>query len=693
MKYRSEIDGLRALAVIPVILFHAGVPLFSGGFVGVDIFFVISGYLITTIIIQDLVAGKFSIVSFYERRARRILPALLLVVIVCAVATWFFLRPLDGEKFAKSILGVITFTSNIMFWLDGGYFESASELKPLLHTWSLAVEEQYYLFFPLLLMLVYRYAWKYLVALLIVLALLSFLLMEWAVMLSAASPAIVSAGFFLLPTRCWELLIGSLVAFHLSQGKTELPLATRNILSAAGGAMILWATFSFDKHTPFPSHATLLPTLGTALIILYATTDTLSKAVLSTRIPVAIGLVSYSAYLWHQPVFAFYRYQTATTDIRPVALLVLFVLIIILAAFTWKYIEQPFRNKSSFGRRAIFRYGLIASLIAGMLAYVQLTATSNFERQLAKSLSENPFVYFGNMDERQFTLNRLSFDNNNPAALLMGSSRLMQAGSNVVGQEALNLSVSGASIEDIVSILSEATARYPVDNIYIGADPWLFNDDSGQDRWQTIGDKYYQWVTVLKGGAEATMLAPRTDYTIDGSISARIQALYYATNLQNLVAPDGTPGNQNKRSIDGVIVYTTEYMDKSQAEIETGFDALLKYSMEPYTHSEDRRVLFEQLLQSFEGYKVHIVLSPYHPVFFSQMMAENAIFYEMESYFRSLANQQGIAILGSYDPVRVGCSADDFYDGMHPNERCMRKVFHSGARNTHVGFQNLLDQW
>jgi hypothetical protein len=362
-------------------------------------------------------------------------------------------------------------------------------------------------------------------------------------------------------------------------------------------------------------------------------------------------------------------------------------LITILAAFTWKYIEQPFRKKSLFGRRAIFSYSLITSLIAGLLAYVQLTATSNFERQLAKSLSENAFVYFGNMDERQFTLNRISFDNNNPTALLMGSSRLMQAGSDVVRQEALNLSVSGASIEDIVTILSEAKARYPVDNIYIGADPWLFNEDAGQDRWQTIGDMYHQWAADLKGGAEATVQAPRTNDKIDDSISARIQALYYATNLSNLVAPNGIPGNQNKRSIDGVIVYTTEYMNKSQAEIKTGFDALLKYSMAPYTYSEDRQVLFEKLIQSLEGYEVHIVLSPYHPVFFSQMMAENPIFSEMESNFRSLANQQGIAILGSYNPVSVGCIADDFYDGMHPNETCMRKVFLDGNRNADVGFQ------
>ena len=156
MQYRSEIDGLRALAVVPVILYHAGVSLFQGGYIGVDVFFVISGYLITTILIEDLTAGQFSLGRFYERRARRILPALFVVMLVCIPFSWIWMLPTQMKDFSESIIAVIFFGSNILFWRETGYFSAASELKPLLHTWSLAVEEQYYLLFPLFLAFVWR---------------------------------------------------------------------------------------------------------------------------------------------------------------------------------------------------------------------------------------------------------------------------------------------------------------------------------------------------------------------------------------------------------------------------------------------------------------------------------------------------------------------------------------------------------
>ncbi|WP_147473359.1 acyltransferase family protein, partial [Pseudomonas coronafaciens] len=166
--YRSEIDGLRALAVVPVMLYHAGLPFLSGGFVGVDVFFVISGYLITSIIIAEMARGTFSLINFYERRARRILPALFAVMLVCLPVAWMTLDPPDLKYFAKSLVAVPTFSSNVLFWLESGYFDATAELKPLLHTWTLAVEEQYYLLFPLLLMLGWRIGRGRLVALLIV---------------------------------------------------------------------------------------------------------------------------------------------------------------------------------------------------------------------------------------------------------------------------------------------------------------------------------------------------------------------------------------------------------------------------------------------------------------------------------------------------------------------------------------------
>ena len=167
MKYRAEIDGLRALAVLPVILFHAGFELFGGGFVGVDVFFVISGYLITSIIISEMGRDNFSLINFYERRARRILPALFFVMLVSIPFAWFWLTPGDLKDFGQSLIAVATFSSNILFWIESGYFATASELKPLLHTWSLAVEEQYYILFPLFLMIFWNLPKKYLLLLLI----------------------------------------------------------------------------------------------------------------------------------------------------------------------------------------------------------------------------------------------------------------------------------------------------------------------------------------------------------------------------------------------------------------------------------------------------------------------------------------------------------------------------------------------
>ena len=203
MNYRREIDGLRALAVVPVILFHAGVQTFSGGFVGVDVFFVISGYLITSIIIAQIDIGEFSLIDFYERRARRILPALFLVMFVCLPFAWLWLLPAEMMSFSQSLIAVSSFVSNILFWRTSGYFETAAELKPLLHTWSLAAEEQYYLLFPFFLTLTWKLGKRWIISLLVVAAFISLMAAQWG---SINKPA---ATFFLLPTRGFELFIGA----------------------------------------------------------------------------------------------------------------------------------------------------------------------------------------------------------------------------------------------------------------------------------------------------------------------------------------------------------------------------------------------------------------------------------------------------------------------------------------------------
>lgn len=371
MRYRAEIDGLRAFAVVPVILFHAGFDFFSGGFVGVDIFFVISGYLITSIILTEKLAGTFSLLNFYERRARRILPALFLVMAVCIPFAWMWLIPGDMKDFSESLIAVSVFSSNFLFWYESGYFSTQAELKPLLHTWSLAVEEQYYMLFPLLIIACWKLKRMWLIVILIEIAVLSLALAQWT---SLNEP---TAAFYILPTRAWELLIGALIAFYLS---TKQSAHASQSLSLVGLLLIVYSIIAFDEQTPFPGVFAIVPTLGVAFIILFAAENTLVHKVLAHKIPVGIGLISYSAYLWHQPLLAFARHRTIG---EPDTLLIsgLVIASIVLAYFSWRFVEKPFRNKQGFRSGQILLFAIIGSgcfALFGIVGY----ATEGFQQRM-----------------------------------------------------------------------------------------------------------------------------------------------------------------------------------------------------------------------------------------------------------------------------------------------------------------------
>jgi len=353
--YRREIDGLRALAVLPVILYHAGFAWIPGGFVGVDVFFVISGYLITSIIVAELETGRFTLAGFYERRARRILPALFLVLLVCLPVAWWLLLPAELVDFGKSLAAVAGFVSNILFWLQTDYFAATAEQIPLLHTWSLAVEEQYYLLFPLLLLLTWGLGKRWVLGLLILIALLSLAWAEWLWRQS------VEANFYLLPSRAWELMLGALAAFYLRQNRVEQGTFAQ-VASLLGLGMLLLAIFGLHQGIPFPSLYALLPTLGAVLLIVFATPATWVGQWLGNQVLVGIGLISYSAYLWHQPLFVFARIQAIE---EPSAGLMagLSVLTLLLAYVSWRWVEKPLRERSRFSRQQIFVMAALGSLL------------------------------------------------------------------------------------------------------------------------------------------------------------------------------------------------------------------------------------------------------------------------------------------------------------------------------------------
>lgn len=353
MIYRKEIDGLRAIAVLAVMFFHANFSLVRGGFAGVDVFFVISGYLITKIIVTQIQAGSFSLARFYERRARRILPALFVMMLICLPVAWLIIiNPADFKDFCKSFLAVALSASNILFWKESGYFDSSTALKPLLHTWSLAVEEQYYLIFPFLMLIVWKVGAKCTLWLALILAIASLVFAQWS---SVYQPVF---NFYWLPSRMWELLAGAIIPIAFStypglrpSGLQRSGLITQ-ILGLLGLVLILSSVLMMDEQFPWPSVWTLIPVLGTVLILLFASSTTLAGRLLGAPPLVSIGLVSYSAYLWHQPLLAFARYQFDPLTLGSRLGLVMAALT--LGWLSWKYIETPFRNKNRFSSRQIF---------------------------------------------------------------------------------------------------------------------------------------------------------------------------------------------------------------------------------------------------------------------------------------------------------------------------------------------------
>ena len=371
--YRPEIDGLRAIAVVAVILFHARVPGFAGGFLGVDIFFVISGYLITGIICRDLAAGRFSLGYFYERRIRRILPALNITMLLCILPAWYLMLPDDLENFGQSLVATSLFANNVLLSFTTDYFGLTAEFKPLVHSWSLGVEEQYYLFVPLILWAAYRLG-RRMPALTIALAtLLSF---AFCLYLSARSPV---ANFYLPWSRVWALGVGGLVA--LAEPRLRAQILARphlaDALAAIGLLLALAPLLLISEGTGMPDARTLAPVAGVALLLLFARTGGVTGKLLAFRPLVGLGLISFSLYLYHQPVFAFVRIARLDEP-SPWALLAFLPLIVALAYLSWRWVERPFRD-----RRRRFSHVLImvgATTIVAVGAGAAFHFTSGFHR-------------------------------------------------------------------------------------------------------------------------------------------------------------------------------------------------------------------------------------------------------------------------------------------------------------------------
>lgn len=370
--YRPDIDGLRAIAVTAVVLFHAGISGISSGFIGVDVFFVISGFLIGGIIIRDLRAKQFSYANFYARRARRILPALIAAVLFTCLLGALLLDAKELHDLGATALTSLLATSNISFWHYQDYFALDSKLSPLLMTWSLGVEEQFYFVFPIIIVVVMRFIPRFTVATISVLTILSFAYSLWMTWHQPAS------AYYLLPSRAWELGAGALLAATLTRRvphgivhRSKRAKMINELLGAAGLISILVSALCFDEHVPFPGFLALLP-VGGAVALIAAEGSSVNRHILSAKYVVFTGAISYSWYLWHWPLLAFVRilYSNAAPAL---ALQLVVPISFLFAIASWKWIEQPFRHARTRSGKTLLRYGFALGLAATIPLIAKLT--------------------------------------------------------------------------------------------------------------------------------------------------------------------------------------------------------------------------------------------------------------------------------------------------------------------------------
>ena len=436
-QYKPELDGLRAVAVVCVLLFHGGFEALEGGFVGVDIFFVLSGYLITSILLKEIRSGEFSYSGFYERRIRRLVPPVIPVLLFTGFASGVLLASQQFESMIKSTLSALGMVSNWFFLSSVDYFDGPGETTPLLHTWSLSIEEQFYLLFPVMLVVALRRFPRYVVACCVTLLLTSLLLSVWLV-----NSGHIDNAFYASPARFWELLVGSLLA-TLGWGKV-CSRAKANLREVAGAALIGLAVFTYSPATLFPGLSALLPTLGAAMIITAAGKGTLVSPILKLKPVVWVGLISYALYLWHWPFLVFLRIIEPNASWALICAVLM--LSVLCAALSRWFIELPVRSRRILkGRRTVFAFGVVfaVSVLAVTLSLMtplaekkrsrlaSLVASTIYgERAAALEVIEREAVYyksqlnlnfngensFSDLEPHQFTC---SYDKNNSSSRLL----------------------------------------------------------------------------------------------------------------------------------------------------------------------------------------------------------------------------------------------------------------------------------
>jgi peptidoglycan/LPS O-acetylase OafA/YrhL len=428
MNYRRDIDGLRAIAILPVIFFHAGFSNFHYGYLGVDIFFVISGFLITSFIVNDLKLEKFNVLNFFDRRARRILPGLIFIMLASIPFAMLYMQPDDLENFGQSLFATSVFSNNILLYLTSGYWDIGSEFKPLLHTWSLSVEEQYYLVFPFLMLLIWKLkSFWWMVSILIFLAIMSFFYYYSGSFGNELLESRASrASFLFLFGRAWQILlgaIGALIAYEIIYKTSSLKKFHKEFICILGLFLIFLSMFSFLVFDINQIYLPIFAALGSFLLLIFSSQNLISTALLRSKLFVWIGLLSYSLYLWHQPLFAFARIRSFEEPTN-ILMILLMIFLVPLAVLSFK-LERFFKNPHHVNHK-IFYSSLLVTLIiicsAGLTFHFSNGFYKNYQELTAPYLVEDKFYDNDGYIVDAFKYQDIEFSDTKKNLIIMGDS-------------------------------------------------------------------------------------------------------------------------------------------------------------------------------------------------------------------------------------------------------------------------------
>jgi hypothetical protein len=485
-------------------------------------------------------------------------------------------------------------------------------------------------------------------------------------------------NFYFTFSRAWELALGAICAYVVIYKNLSYSTLIKNLLSTIGIIFIGFSIFFFSRQTVFPSFNTLVPTIGTSLIILFADRDTFVNKILSIKFFVSFGLISYSLYLWHQPLLAFGRIFFNNPSI--IQKFILIFLSFLMSIFSYFYIEKIFKDKNRVNLKFFFKTISLASIFLILFSYLNynfFSSKNSTEAFLAKLLVNKNAVFATKMDERLFIKNRIIHENLKPKVLIIGSSRIMEISKDNFNMQTLNLGVSGASIEDHIAITLMALEKFNVDTIILGADPWLFNNFANLLAWKSISEEYKVSLKNIQLKSKDYKIIQYKDYREKYLFyELFLEKLYNFLNIRklDLELKENQINNLTKDTIlrDGKRFYAAnkELEEKIKANV-------IDYSMYKYKFSDENYEIYKSFIEHLTDVhkkEVVLVLPPYYLPSYKLTIQEKPFYLDLEAKFKKLSKETNIKIIGSYDASLVPCDDNEFYDSSHPKDSCMKKI-------------------